>query len=564
MIGVLGALSISGLESKAPGTKIVRILELLSLDTYNLQTQASILGLLAGLLLITKTLLSVHFTKKILNFLSLKGAEVSKTIVQKLLADNIENQKIGTVSQTIYAISNGVEVVLLKIIATIINMISDFSLLIIMGLGLLVVDAPTAIISMALFVATGMLLYKYMQVSAQDLGVRSSTLEIQNNDLLLEIMNTYREIHVRNSRNFYMVNFGNSRVELARVNARINFQPLFSKYVIEAVIVLGALGIAGLQFVLKDATHAIASLTIFLAAGTRIGPAFLRLQQSAVQIRGSLGSAWPTLELIKKLEKVELTQFTPLEINDSHDDFEGLIDIHGLSFKYLGTSKEVLKNLNLTICPGQFVAIVGPSGSGKSTLADLILGVQRPTSGLVQISNFSPNEAINRWPGAIGYVPQHVPIVKGTILRNVSLGFQDSPIVRELAERALISAQLHQFLDEQEQGIDSLITEGGSNLSGGQRQRIGIARALFTSPKLLVLDEATSALDGETEAQISESINSLKGSVTVVLIAHRLSTVREADFVVYMDSGKILAQGTFDEVRKAIPNFERQAQLMGL
>jgi ABC-type multidrug transport system fused ATPase/permease subunit len=164
----------------------------------------------------------------------------------------------------------------------------------------------------------------------------------------------------------------------------------------------------------------------------------------------------------------------------------------------------------------------------------------------------------------LSYVPQDVSIANGTITENVALGYPVSAIHEEEVWSALELAQLSDFVKELPQGLATMTGEHGSRMSGGQRQRLGIARALFTNPKLLVLDEATSALDGQTELAISESIASFKGKVTVVMIAHRLSTARHADVVVFMSGGKIIAQGTFESVRQAVPEFDQQARLMGL
>jgi ABC-type multidrug transport system fused ATPase/permease subunit len=173
-------------------------------------------------------------------------------------------------------------------------------------------------------------------------------------------------------------------------------------------------------------------------------------------------------------------------------------------------------------------------------------------------------DAIARWSGAISYVPQDIKIANGSIRENVSLGYPKELATNERVFKALETARLSGLVATLHEGLDAPTGEKGSKLSGGQRQRLGIARALFTSPKLIVFDEATSALDGETESHIADSIQSLKGAVTVIMIAHRLSTVREADVVVYMDSGEIKATGTFEEVRSVVPNFDKQARLMGL
>jgi ABC-type multidrug transport system fused ATPase/permease subunit len=173
-------------------------------------------------------------------------------------------------------------------------------------------------------------------------------------------------------------------------------------------------------------------------------------------------------------------------------------------------------------------------------------------------------EAIEKWPGAIAYVPQDVLIINGSIRENVALGYPLENATDKLVNDALRIASLADFVDSLPDALETNLGERGARLSGGQRQRIGIARALFTKPKLLVLDEATSSLDSMTEESISNDIKSLKGSTTVIIIAHRLSTVKDADRVVYIEQGRILAVGTFDEVRSLVPDFDKQARLTGI
>jgi ABC-type bacteriocin/lantibiotic exporter with double-glycine peptidase domain len=238
--------------------------------------------------------------------------------------------------------------------------------------------------------------------------------------------------------------------------------------------------------------------------------------------------------------------------------------MHEVFFRYPEKKFNALDGINLTIHSGEAVAVVGNSGAGKTTLIDVLLGIINQDSGIVTISSLNPAESIKTFPGAVGYVPQDVVVINGTIRDNICMGYFPESISDEAITWAIEVSQLGSFVNSLPQGINSYVGDRGAKISGGQRQRLGIARALLTRPKLLILDEATSALDGETESNLTEAIRSLKGDVTVVMIAHRLSTVRQADRVLYMDNGKVISQGSFDEVRKSVPDFDRQAQLMGL
>jgi ABC-type multidrug transport system fused ATPase/permease subunit len=315
---------------------------------------------------------------------------------------------------------------------------------------------------------------------------------------------------------------------------------------------------------MQDAAHAVATLAIFVAAGSRIAPAVLRIQQGSVTMKSSLGMAKPTLDLIEFLGNQPITENLDDEVHTKHDGFIPSLNISNVSLTYPEKSEKALTNLTLQAGPGTVVALVGPSGAGKTTLVDVLLGVLKPDTGSVQISGVTPLEAISTWPGAIAYVPQDVLVANGSIRENIALGYPLSVATDELVNEALRIASLSEFISTLPEGLDTNLGERGAKISGGQRQRIGIARALFTKPKLLVLDEATSALDGSTEESISNDINKLKGSTTVVLIAHRLSTVRDADLVLYMEKGRVVAHGTFNEVRSSVPDFDRQAKLMGL
>jgi ABC-type multidrug transport system fused ATPase/permease subunit len=563
-IGLLGALSVTGLQSQDPGDRVSQVLRILKISDETFQTQAITIAAIASILLVSRTVLSIFFTRRILFFLSRRGAKISANLISRLLAQPLLTVQARTTQETLYAVTDGVVVITLGILATVIVFLSDLALLVIMAVGLYVVDPVTALGTFLVFTMIGAALYRSMHLKAKKLGVETSKLNIQSNEKIVEVFGAYRESVVRNRRDYYAREIGKVRFALANANAEMSFMPYVSKYVIETSVLLGALLLSAVQLVLQDSTHAAATLAIFLAAGTRIAPAVLRLQQGLITIRGALGQASPTLDLIDVLGDSQMIENVDDTLDIVHEGFVSEIQVSNASLTYPNKSIPAISNITLNISSGTSVAFVGPSGAGKTTIIDVLLGVLQPDRGKVSISGLSPLLAVAKWPGAVSYVPQDVVIAAGTIRENVALGYPAEVATDELVMNALKVAHLDKFIEELPLGIDTHVGERGAKLSGGQRQRLGIARAMFTQPQLLVLDEATSSLDGETEASITDAIQELRGSVTVLIIAHRLSTVRGADVVIYLSKGVVVAMGTFDEVRQAVSDFDRQAKLMGL
>jgi ABC-type multidrug transport system fused ATPase/permease subunit len=564
IVGLLGSLAISGVSNATRGDRVGIVLNFLGLQNETLQTQVAILGTLAALTLIIKTMLSLFFTRRTLYFLSRRSAHISSILISKLLGQSLLKVQQRSTQQTIYALTNGVSTISVGVLGTLVYLISDISLLVILSIGLFIVDPTIAFSTLFIFSLIGLLLYRVMHKRVRQLGNKQAELSIQSSEKLLEVLNSYRELVVRNRRYFYAREFQKVRLDLSNIMAENTFRQNISKYVMEMTIVFGALFISAVQFSTQTASHAVAVLAIFLVASTRIGPAVLRVQSGLLQIKASIGSAGPTLEMIEDLGSEESIDKVSDLVNTEHDGFSALITVQDVSFTYPKKNSPTIRNVNLRIEPGSIVAIVGPSGAGKTTLVDLILGVLKPDSGKILISGQEPLEAVSQWPGAVSYVPQDVVITNSTVAENITMGFPDNGSHQNLIEDALSVSQLTDFASSLPEGVLTQVGDRGTSISGGQRQRLGIARAMFTKPMLLILDEATSSLDGDTEANISQSIQNMRGSVTVVMIAHRLSTVRNVDQLIYMEDGQVRSIGTFEEVRNSIPDFDRQAKLMGL
>ena len=564
LFGILGSLTINGLTSNSSGNKTKFVLEQLSISDKPLQQQVMYIAILGTVLLTVKTIISLYFTKRTLHFLSRRAAEISSLLISKLLSKSLIYIQEKSTQKTIYMATEGVTSITVGIIGSLVYLISDISLLIVLMLGLFYVDPLIAFSTICIFGAVAFFLYKFMHKNMFKYGKIQFELEIKSAEKIGEIISSYRELFVKNRRNFYSKEIRDLRFNLSSAIADLTFYQRISKYVLELTIIVSALLMALIQFSTQTTSHAVGVLSIFLIASTRIGPSVLRIQQVFLTIKASFGTSRSTFTLLDELNQGDNISLedSPMVIN--HEGFIAQVELENVSFSYSGRDKFAVSEVSFDIKPGTITSIVGTSGAGKTTLVDLILGIITPDQGKVTVSNLSPIYAINKWPGAISYVPQDIIIINGTIKENIALGFTEKEFDEQRIYESLKTAQLSDFVESLQDGINTYVGDRGVKISGGQRQRLGIARAMYTKPSLLVLDEATSSLDGITESYIADSIQSMRGNVTVIMIAHRLSTARDSDLVIYMEHGKIIATGDFDDIRKKVPNFDEQAKLMGL
>ena len=564
LIGITSAILIRGLQGLTAGDQVSRFLEILNLDGLAQRNLLILLGGTAILFFLVKTILSVYFLRKTLRYMSIRNAQISSSLVSKMLNRPVEKIFSKSIQSQIYNVTSGVERLIGGAVTSLVVIASDSVLLLVIIIGLMLVDPITSIGTFFVFTGIGFLLYFLLHKRVAILNSKFAYESIYFNQKVSEGINSFRDLFIKGGREFYVNEIRKTKMKLAGYDAEIKFIPNISKYTIEVSVILGIAVVAGIQFYLFDSNRAIAVISVFLAASTRIAPAIIRLQQNVIAVKSSLSGAKPTFELIDELNGVKELEKTETLISINHKDFSPRVNLKNLKFTYSDAMNETIQDISLEISEGKFIAFVGPSGGGKSTLVDLVLGLLAPSSGSITISGLAPVDAIKKWPGSIGYVPQDVFIENSTVKENICLGFNPELVSDDLVWQALELADLFDFVKGLKGQLSYRISDAGKNLSGGQRQRLGIARALLTKPKIVIFDEATSALDAETENRVSESILKLTGECTVIFIAHRLSVVRSADMIYYIDKGRIVNQGTFDELRSINADFNNQANFMGI
>lgn len=427
---------------------------------------------------------------------------------------------------------------------------------------ILVAQPITAILTLLYLGLVAGILYGWVSRRAVANGRRNRDFSFRTATLMTEMVQAMKEITLRDKADEVAALVNESRGEAVRARATIGFLGAIPKFVLDSAIIVGFLIIGTVGYITAGGpSGAFTSVALFGIASFRLVPSMLQFQGVMTSTASTLPHARAVVRDIRAAEEylasAEQVGYGELD----HHPRELVFSEVG--FTYPGSDAPALTGIDLRIPLGTHVAFVGASGAGKSTMVDLLLGLITPTVGTIRVDDRDLAGVLGTWRSMVGYVPQEVALFDGTIGQNVALTWSEE-YDREAAYEALRRAQMDQVVDSRAGGLDARVGERGLALSGGQRQRLGIARALYPEPVVLVMDEATSALDTRTEEAVSRAIRDLRGSVTVITVAHRLSTIREADMVCFFAEGHLVACGTFDEVVAAAPEFAAQAKLAGL
>jgi ATP-binding cassette, subfamily B, bacterial PglK len=356
-----------------------------------------------------------------------------------------------------------------------------------------------------------------------------------------------------------------ARSLLRTVNA-MRYQLVTNKIVppyMEFISVTGLLIVAIFLVLTGQATEAIApTLALFAAAFVRLKINISRVVVGVNQFRFGVVSINPVYLDLKTLENNKMhTANTNIQDNAPQRlQLSRELSLEGVWYRYPGRKEYALKDVSLTLCQGQSMAFVGPTGAGKTTIVDVILGLLEPEKGRITVDGKDIYTNLQAWQRNIGYIPQFIYLTDDTIRHNVALGLEDEEIDEEKLWKAIRTAQLESFVHTLSEGVETVIGERGIRLSGGQRQRIGIARALYHDPEVLIMDEATSALDSSTEKALIESIDKLKGERTIIMIAHRLTTVQNCDTLYFVKDCRIESHGNYNELVNNNEEFRRMSE----
>ena len=506
LIGLVGALSLATVQGQQPPKSIVTLVSALGLGDLSVAALLGVISGAAAVLLLAKSVISPLLMARVFRFLARRQAIVSARLAKELLSRPLTFVQQRSSQETAAALLQGAGAATVTVLGQTVVAGSEIALLVVLGVALLFVDPAIALGAILFFAVFGLGLQKIVGYRISRVGTEALTADIASLSAVQEALGAYREITVADRRSLYVDRVQGLRAEAARASAGLQVFNLLPKYVSEGALVVGSSSLAAVLFSTRPIPLAAGTFALFLATATRIMPSLLRLQSAAFNIRSATGPAMLTYTLTADLghpleapqDAREVRETVRRILECGHQDFAPRIKLHDITFTYPGGRGTALQGISMVVAEGQSVALVGRSGAGKSTLADIILGVLEADSGELAVGGVNPTDAVRRWPGAIAYVPQEVMLSNDSLRANVALGLPRGDIDDDLVWDALRRAHLADYVRQQPDGLDTQIGERGLRLSGGQRQRLGIARALFTRPRLLVLDEATSALDAET------------------------------------------------------------------
>ena len=514
------------------------------------------LGILVFLLLMTTLFFKVIATYAQVKFVQMRQYTLGRRLVEGYLRQPYSwflNRHSADLGKSI--LSEVTEIVG-NAFSPLMELIAKSALTITILALLILVNFKLALIVFLTFSFAYFLIYKFSRGFLSRIGderLKSNKLRFT---ALSEAFSSIKEIKLSALENIYINKFSDPAKIFANHQASSRIIALLPRFFLEALVFGGMLLV--ILSLMKNENSFIDILPIislYAFAGYRLMPAIQQIYQSITQLRFCGPALNSMCDDIKKLKH------QTLQNNKSNMQLNNKISLQNIYYHYPEKSKKILKNINIIINAQTTVGIIGETGSGKTTLVDIILGLLEPQKGRFEIDNqIIDKKNIRIWQNSIGYVPQHINLIDDSISNNVAFGLNPKDVDQNQVEKVCKIANIHNFVtNELQEKYQTHVGERGVRLSGGQRQRVGIARALYHNPKILILDEATSSLDNHTERLVMESVNNLGKEMTIILIAHRLSTVKNCDKIFLLEKGELKDQGKFEELMQSNEDFRLSA-----
>lgn len=524
-----------------------------------------LIGLLVGfsvlLIFVAKNLFMILIQYIQINFVTKWKKDISRMFMEYYLYSPYKNVMKTSISDRLYEHETLSNITVDGFVMRGLNLVTN-AIIISLILVLLFVKFPIPALGALVFVIVTMYLQnKFFKKRTTDLAVIMEKTAKKHNDIIMENFANIKELKILSAENMFFDKYQKMESEYRKIQNLQLFYGSIPPYFIEMLVVLSLLLLAGIIAVQTSGDNAklMASFAIVVTALFRIAPALNRIQSSIINMNASRNFV---KRLIDKYENYDLQNFKRENLqSEGVLEYNKKLELHNICFAY-NEGKQVLKNISFTINKGDFVGIIGLSGAGKSTLADVITGLL-PAEGEIKVDDVVLTQKnFPKFRRMLGYVPQQINILDRSIKENVAWGckkIDDNKVIM-----ALKAAQLYDIVKQYPQGINSNIIVGSNGLSQGQKQRLAIARALYREPQIIILDEATSALDVQVEHEITEMLSEISKSKTIIAIAHRLSTLKACNKLVYMKDGKIIDIGSFEELSARYEEFDNLVKLSSI
>lgn len=518
-------------------------------------------GVLVLVMLSLSTLLSMFTIWKLSMFGAAVGSEIADRLYNHYLNQTWLFHASGSSAQLTKQIANEALRVTDAIIGPILQINARIALTLFLSLAIFFYNPLVAITALSIFALSYAIIYKIVRKRLQKNGQTISDVSVQRFRLMNEGFGGIKDVLLLGRKQDFITRFKESGKQFAYARGNTLVLNQVPRYFME-LLAFGAMVGLVLYLILKNQGNLatiLPILAVYALAGIKLLPAFQHIYAYIGSIKSNL-SAYQAIRKDLIATMANQSKNTETFVTDSPSFKEAIIELDQVTFSYPNKRQPAVSGLTMTILPKSIIGIVGPSGSGKSTLIDLLLGLIQPDKGYLKINGHIINDKNCRaWQNTIAFVPQSIFLSEGTIAENVAFGVPEKEINLDQVQNALSLAHLYELVQSLDQGIHTKVGERGVQLSGGQRQRIGIARALYHEADVLIFDEATSALDGITEKLIMEAITDFAGKKTIIMIAHRLNTIKYCDQIYFIADGRVKDQGTFKQLLMTNKEFEVMA-----